>query len=163
MINIRTVANKYETPESMYYRQKRYTASGTGMLQLNKRAIDNAEKIKKIAGEAFSDFTFYYGLPEQRKKENPRLRVEFEGCESLSECLIALIPYMESGEIQFLGEDGAIWRKRYIPEMKGWIRETGTTVFTANEALKYVEEELDNTKRAMNHIIGELAGGIPRL
>lgn len=160
MIDIRTVKNKYETPEWMF--GQRYTASGTGTLKLNKRAIEKAEKIEQLAGEVFSEAEFYFS---DREQQTPWLRVKFEGwyARPLSEFLGALVSYMESGEIYFLGEDGAIWRVRYIPETKTWISEIGTTVFTAKEALKYVEEELDNTKRAMNHIIGELTGGITRI
>ena len=40
-------------------------------------------------------------------------------------CLQALVPLIKAGNIDYKGEDGAIWRFRYNPTSEKWIEENG--------------------------------------
>lgn len=59
-------------------------------------------------------------------------------------------PYIVSGELEFAGEDGAIWRIRFDSDTQEWIEENGTIVYGFES---YTDDDLIAELRKRGYVV----------
>lgn len=52
--------------------------------------------------------------------------------DEIEDLLYKTIPFIKSGEICYCGEDGALWRHKFINKKKTWVEQDGHVVYSNN-------------------------------
>lgn len=109
-----------------------YCADGSGFANL-KRDADIAElKAKLDALDVWLNWRIYKDSVDFYDSDNYH---EDETIEFLN----TLAPYVAEGEVNYIGEDGCIWRFRFDPDEQEWVEESATIDYNFES---YTDEQM---------------------